>query len=750
MSNIKLWFIYCAITLLAACGAQESANSYKNTDAAGVNIASTATNNVAYDAVPVEPSSDSKLLTSLAATYPGGQLPAERAAQAAQAAQELSQNPTALLLTSAAPSATTAGSIKQQKLGATLLPQALSADYQPVQRVQNTTLYGAYFFSIYPSEITTALATNPNWHLEGPAFWASLATGTDLYPVHRFRNKTNGSYLYSIYDTERADIAANYAATFEYEGVAWHARQTTAIGWSALYRFRNKTNGTYLFSAYESEKDAIVATYPDVFALEGIAYYVRQDAPVEPVVPPPIPVIPPVVPPVTPPVAPPVVTPTITSIAPVSPTTVTLGIATTFYVFGTNLPLTAMLTITDATCQTASNSATSFIQICTLGGTPGAKAITVSSANGGTVLDATRTVTAVSPPSKLPDTGITSSQCYKAGSDVLSSCAFSVFAGTAYDLNSQQDGMVGFDKTAPAAADGKLGFSYSDVPNPAGGNFPKTECIKDNITGLTWEGKTASGARANTRTYTNLGDKITTDAAGYIANANSSSLCGFGDWRLPTADELQSIVDYGVASPTPTMDSVWFPNATNSVYWSSSPYLLVAGQAWSVNFGSGLIRNDELLNAYSVRLVRGDMANLSPGLRYVPSTTGQEVTDRKTGLVWRRCAEGKSWTGSTCAGNNDIFRHELALAHATAQTVASGVAWRLPNVKELASIADQTLQSPAIDTTTFPATQPASFWSSSPYVGNASEAWGVSFNDGYVFSVSRTSSLYIRLVRTSP
>lgn len=155
--------------------------------------------------------------------------------------------------------------------------QAVAADYQPVQRVQNTTLYGAYFFSIYPSEITTSLATNPNWTLEGPAFWASLATGSELYPVHRFRNKTNGSYLYSIYETERVDIAANYAATFEYEGVAWYARQTPATGWSALYRFRNKTNGTYLFSAYESEKDTIVATYPDVFALEGIAYYVRQE-----------------------------------------------------------------------------------------------------------------------------------------------------------------------------------------------------------------------------------------------------------------------------------------------------------------------------------------------------------------------------------------------------------------------------------------------------------------------------------------
>ena len=729
MSNIKLWFIYCAITLLAACGAQESANSYKNTDAADVNIASLATNNVADNAAPAESGSDSKLLTSLAATYPGGQLPAERAAQAAQ---ELSQNPTALLLTSAAPSATNS-SIQQQN-GFTLQPQAISADYQPVQRVQNTTLYGAYFFSIYPSEITTALATNPSWRLEGPAFWASLATGTDLHPVHRFQNKLNGSYLYSIYETERADIAANYAATFEYEGVAWHARQTTAIGWSALYRFRNKTNGTYLFSAYESEKDAIVATYPDVFALEGIAYYVRQDAPVDPVVPP---------------VVPPVITPTITSIAPSSPTTVTLGIATPFTVIGTNLPFTAILSIAGAVCQVSTgNTATGFSQICTLGGTPGAKAIAVSSANGGIVLDATRTVTAVSPPSKLPDTGITSSQCYRAGTSELSTCALRPLTGTAYILNSQQDGMEGLDVTAPAAADGKLGFSYSEVPNPAGGDFPKTDCIKDNITGLTWEGKTASGVRTSTRTYTNLGDKISSDAAGYIVNAQG--LCGYGDWRLPTADELQSIVDYGAASPGPRVDTAWFLNATNSVFWSSSPYLAISGDAWTVNFNTGLIRNDALSSAYSVRLVRSDISNTSPGLRYVPSANGQEVTDSKTGLIWRRCAEGKSWTGSTCAGTNDVYGHESALARATSQTLATNVTWRLPNVKELASIADKTLQAPAIDSAIFPVTSPSSFWSSSPYVGTASEAWGVSFNDGYVFSVSRTNNLYIRLVRTSP
>lgn len=213
------------------------------------------------------------LMASLARAYPNGQLAPEQVAAANEA---LAQNPAALSLT-----AESVGLIKSQSISTTIQPQATTADYQPVKRVQNTTLYGAYFFSIYPTEVTTALAGNPNWRLEGAAFWASLATGSGLSPVHRFRNLNNGSYLYTIYDAERENIAANYSATFTYEGVSWYAQQTPGTGWSPLYRFRNKTNGTYLFSAYESEKDAIVATYPDIFELEGIAYYVRQDAPVD-------------------------------------------------------------------------------------------------------------------------------------------------------------------------------------------------------------------------------------------------------------------------------------------------------------------------------------------------------------------------------------------------------------------------------------------------------------------------------------
>lgn len=196
--------------------------------------------------------------------------------------KELTQNPAVLHLTAPPPESSNTISSKdtplQAKAQLTVKSQAYTPPvYSPVTRIQNTNLYGAYFFTIDDAERAAALQANPNWQQEGVAFYAALTPDQGiLNQVHRFRNLHNGSYLYTTYDEEVLDIISNYSSTFVYEGVAWYARRTTSYGWVPLYRFRNLQNGTYLFSAYESEKDAIVRDYPTVFKLEGIAYYVKS------------------------------------------------------------------------------------------------------------------------------------------------------------------------------------------------------------------------------------------------------------------------------------------------------------------------------------------------------------------------------------------------------------------------------------------------------------------------------------------
>jgi Repeat of unknown function (DUF5648) len=203
------------------------------------------------------------LMESLAKLYPNGKLPVD---QQIAASKLLMQNPSVFR------SNATASNTKAQ------LFAGVAADFSPVYRIQNTTLYGSYFFTIYDSEKASALSLNPDWKLEGPAFYASPTAATDLSPVYRFRNKVNGSYVFSIYEAERNSINTSYADTFAEEGVAWYARQTPAEGFTELYRFRNKTNGTYLFTAYASEKQAIIDNYPEIFVYEGVAYYVQVTA----------------------------------------------------------------------------------------------------------------------------------------------------------------------------------------------------------------------------------------------------------------------------------------------------------------------------------------------------------------------------------------------------------------------------------------------------------------------------------------
>jgi hypothetical protein len=214
------------------------------------------------------------LLDSLERLYPNGQLPANVAIQTDKGT---SQKLAALHV--ATQNALDISIPISQAVSKSVSQQTFPANIKPVTRIQNTTLYGAYFFTIYDDERNAALANSPSWNHEGVSFWASLSAGDGLSPVHRFRNIQNGSYLYTIYDAERAEIAANYTSLFTYEGVAWYAQQTLSTGWAPLYRFRNLTNGTYLFSASEVEKNAILANYANIFTLEGVAYYVLQDGP---------------------------------------------------------------------------------------------------------------------------------------------------------------------------------------------------------------------------------------------------------------------------------------------------------------------------------------------------------------------------------------------------------------------------------------------------------------------------------------
>ncbi len=135
--------------------------------------------------------------------------------------------------------------------------------------------------------------------------------------------------------------------------------------------------------------------------------------------------------------------------------------------------------------------------------------------------------------------------------------------------------------------------------------------------------------------------------------------------------------------------------------------------------------------------------------RYSASADGQEITDSKTGLIWRRCAEGMSWKGRTCTGKVAYFNQSEA--HARAVALASATAqWRLPVLKELSSIVavrEAEEGKAAIDPNAFPATPVARYWTIS--TSGPGYFTYVGFSDGSAGESPRSAPGAVRLVRNA-
>ncbi len=83
---------------------------------------------------------------------------------------------------------------------------------------------------------------------------------------------------------------------------------------------------------------------------------------------------------------------------------------------------------------------------------------------------------------------------------------------------------------------------------------------------------------------------------------NEAGAAKFKDWRLPTLNELLSLVERQCTDPA--INPNHFPNTPSLAVWSQTPYADVPDSAWVVNFYYGLPFFDYRSRQLPVRLVR--------------------------------------------------------------------------------------------------------------------------------------------------
>jgi len=110
--------------------------------------------------------------------------------------------------------------------------------------------------------------------------------------------------------------------------------------------------------------------------------------------------------------------------------------------------------------------------------------------------------------------------------------------------------------------------------------------IKDTKTGLMWQKEGST-------------ERMTHEKAG--EHCEKLSVGGHKDWRLPTVEELVSLVDYKKYSPAIASDLF---KVETSWYWTSTIHAGHSGDAWIVYFNDGNVSWDDRGNGNFVRAVR--------------------------------------------------------------------------------------------------------------------------------------------------
>jgi hypothetical protein len=247
--------------------------------------------------------------------------------------------------------------------------------------------------------------------------------------------------------------------------------------------------------------------------------------------------------------------------------------------------------------------------------------------------------------------------------------------------------------------------------------------ITDTVTGLMWQ-------------CTDGGEMKIENA---IVYCDSLTLAGHTNWRLPSAQESFSILN--MQNVNPAINSTYFINTTAEYWWTSERQANDTNKIWCTNAGGGIGNHPraETISAggtkkFHVRAVRDVTIPLTIPAHFTENGDST-ITDNLTNLIWQKfpITIAQTWEQAI------LYSENLVLANAND--------WRLPNIKELQSLNDETVIQPSVSPLYFQNIGIKKYWSSTSLPNQNTKAWYWNTAYGITTYDDKINSNYIICVR---